>query len=243
MARTEWLTVGLCLLATVLFDASSQRMACAEEAPAKSDHQTTPDSKGQSAAEPKGGAGDHATGDGGAGAHQTSPTSSPTGQESTGRESDPVDTRISAEPHRSTSRQVGAKAPTTRLKSFSHSNGRPPRWSHPSSGLVRNAIGVAVTPRQPGPHENHAVPLAAHSPAGPTGVGIGASPGIGKATAAPDANKLLHPPPMPGPPAASVRQGTINGTGLSNRGSGPPQIGGPAKTLAGINGTTIKPKR
>ncbi len=243
MARTEWLTVGLCLLATVLFDASPQRMASAEEAPAKSDRQPTPDSKGQSAVEPKGGAGDHATGEGGAGARQTSPTNSSTGQESTGRESDPVDTRVSAEPHRSTSRQEGGKASTLRFKSFTHSNGRPPRWTHPSSGLVRNAIGVAVAPRQPGPRENHAVPLAARYAARPTGVAIGASAGIGKATAAPDANKLLHPPPMPGPPAPSVRQGTINGTGLPNRGSGPSQIGGPAKTLAGINGTTIKPKR
>jgi hypothetical protein len=38
-----------------------------------------------------------------------------------------------------------------------------------------------------------------------------------------------------------ANRGSINGTGLVHRGSGPSGIGGPAKMQDGINGTTIRP--
>jgi hypothetical protein len=55
------------------------------------------------------------------------------------------------------------------------------------------------------------------------------------------AAKIGHPVPNPNP---SVRPAaTINGTGLVHAHSGPSAIGGPAKTISGINGTAIRPKR
>ena len=106
---------------------------------------------------------------------------------------------------------------------------------------MRNAIGVAV-----GPHDNiahrdsHVAPLVVRSPVGTAGVGASANGGIARASGIPETNKFAHPMAPPGvvPPP----RGTISGTGLVQRGSGPAQIGGPAKSFAGINGTSIRPK-
>ncbi|MGO9702734.1 MAG: hypothetical protein ACLPX7_26140 [Xanthobacteraceae bacterium] len=38
-----------------------------------------------------------------------------------------------------------------------------------------------------------------------------------------------------------MNRSAINGTNLIRAGSAPSGIGGPAKTVAGINGTTIRP--
>ena len=129
------------------------------------------------------------------------------------------------------------------LRSFTHGNVQAHRSlaARPSGPVVRNAIGVAV-----GPHDNiahrdgHVAPLVVRSPVGTAGVSASASGGIATASGIPETNKFSHPMAPPGvvPPP----RGTISGTGLVQRGSGPAQIGGPAKSFAGINGTSIRPK-
>jgi hypothetical protein len=248
MPRTGCLNVGLCLLAVALFATSARPAAFAAEAPAKdtsatSDHQHGPDNKGPSAQDGKGGNGDHATGEGAAGTHQTGPANA-TSHEPTGHEADRIDTSIGVEAHRPANRREDGNRARTKLKSFTHSNDRPHSLTHGPSGVVRNAIGVAITPHHDfGGHENHPVAPIVRAPVAPPGAVLGAGPGIARVTSAPPPSRLLHPGPPPGAPTPLARQGTISGTDLTHKGSGPAKIGGPAKTLAGINGTTIKTKR
>jgi hypothetical protein len=214
-------------MTVVLFDASAPRTSFAEEAPAKSDHQP--------AAESKGGNADHAAGEG-AGKPERNPTNS-AGQErgreggqETGQDSDRSDSRIAVEPHAPPTKREDGKGPNAILRSFTHGDVQAHRSlaTRPSGPVVRNAIGVAV-----GPHDNiahrdgHVAPLVVRSPVGATGVSTSASGGIARAPGIPETNKFAHPAPTPGvmPP----HRGTISGTGLVQRGSGPSQIGGPKK--------------
>jgi hypothetical protein len=236
MARADWVSIGLCLLAVVLVEATSVRTSFAEEAPAKSEHQP--------AAESKGGNADHAAG-GGAGKPEGNPTNSAgqqTGQgkgSETGQELDRSDSRIAVEPHAPPTRMEDGKGPKAMLRSFTHGNGQTHQRlaTRPSEPVVRNAIGIVV-----GPHENivhrdgRVAPLVVRGPAGATGAGGG----IAKTSGIPETNKFAHPVPTPGPVPA--HRATISGTGLMQRGSGPSQIGGPAKSVAGISGTNVRPK-
>jgi hypothetical protein len=235
MIRPDCVSIGLCLLAIVLFDATASRMSFAEEAPAKSDHQP--------AAESKGGNGEHAAGEGPAKREGNSTNSE--GQQSTGHESDRIDTRTSVEPPPGLqARRDDAKSPKALLRSLTHGNVQTHRRleTQPSGPVVRNAIGVTV-----GPHDNiahrdgHVPPVIVRGPVGATGVSTSASGGIAKPTGVPEIGRLSPPASTPG--AITPHRGTISGTGLVHPGSGPSQIGGPAKSVATINGTTIKPKR
>jgi hypothetical protein len=244
MPRAEWRSIGFCLLAAVLCDASAPRTSFAEEAPAKSEHHP--------AAESKGGNSDHAAGEG-AGKPERNPTNS-AGQEmgpgrgpersqeksqETGQ--DRSDSRIAVEPHGPPTKRDDGRGPKAMLRSFTHSNVQAHRSlaARPSGPVVRNTIGVAV-----GPHDNvvhrdsRVAPLVVRSPIG--AASASANGGIARASGIPETNKFAQPAPMPGvmPP----HRGMISGTGLVQRGSGPPQIGGPAKSFAGINGTSIRPK-
>jgi hypothetical protein len=240
MPRADWRSIGFCLLAAVLFDGAASRTSVAEEAPAKSAHQP--------AAESKGGNGDHAAGEG-AGKPERNPTNSG-GQErsqekskKTGQESDRSDSHIAVEPHSPPTKGEDGTGPKAMLRSSTHDNVQAHRSlaARPSGPVVRNAIGVAV-----GPHDNivhrdgHVAPLVVRSPVGAAGVSAGANGGIARASGIPETNKFAHPAPTPG--VAPLHRGTISGTGLVQRGSGPAQIGGPAKSFAGINGTSIRPK-
>lgn len=244
MPRADWRSIGFCLLAVVLCDASAPRTSVAEEAPAKSEHQP--------AAESKGGNADHAAAEG-AGKPERNPASS-AGQErgpeggqergpETGQESDRSDSRIAVEPHGPPAKREDGRGPKAMLRSFTHGNVQAHRSlaARPSGPVVRNTIGVAV-----GPHDNiahrdgHVAPLVVRSAVGAAGVSAGANGGIARASGIPEANKFAHPAPTPD--VVPPHRGTISGTGLVQRGSGPPQIGGPAKSFAGINGTSIRPK-
>jgi hypothetical protein len=114
------------------------------------------------------------------------------------------------------------------------------RLSPPPPAPLRNSIGVAIPapariePRE-GPHLPTAVPRL---PSATT------SPGPGNLAARPLARPELpnHPmaSPIVTPPAAN--RGAINGTGVVRRNVGPPRIGGPTASVAGINGTAIRSK-
>ena len=105
---------------------------------------------------------------------------------------------------------------------------RLPRPTAPFSptGPARNAIGlVPVDPHASAPHY----------------VAIPANPARGPLGLPNPARNSVHGPlaqtAVPTPP-----RGLINGTTAQHVGSGPGTLGGPARVVTGINGTTFKPK-
>jgi hypothetical protein len=112
-----------------------------------------------------------------------------------------------------------------------------------SDRVVRNAIGMPVAEgaerRQ---SERHDFPSVGQSPI--AGVVSAAGSGTGnlsKAEGGPAG--IVRPAPIPAVTATTLYRGTINGTSLVRPGFGPSGVGGPARAVAGISGTTIRPKR
>jgi hypothetical protein len=159
-----------------------------------------------------------------------------------------IDTRISVQPRHLGARpdKGGAKntiAPPLLRNSRTFLAPRAPR------PLLRNAVGVRVTPRDNaergfvrpnfvgpsrGLSSGSSVNAARNSPAGTTVL-----PGtIGSRVTSFDRR-------APGtiPIATAPNRGAINGTGVTRRNLGPSQIGGPKVSSTGINGTAIKPRR
>jgi hypothetical protein len=104
---------------------------------------------------------------------------------------------------------------------------------------VRNAIGVVVPPPvRVEPHEGaHPPPAAPHPPSATTPVvPNAAAPRLAK----PDVTS--HATPNPAISPTVVNRGAINGTSVTHHNVGPPRIGGPTASAAGINGTTIRAK-
>jgi len=137
---------------------------------------------------------------------------------SSGKDSDRIDTRVTVQPH-------GPALKPTTIKSLVPGSPRSYRSSRPqpSGGVVRNAIGARVPARENLGRPNF--PISVHSPA------VGRT---GNAVVTPNAKPFVRPP--------APNSGAINGTTQMRRASGPSSIGGPARAVAGINGTTIRPK-
>jgi hypothetical protein len=112
----------------------------------------------------------------------------------------------------------------------------------PPSHAVRNAIGVPV-PAHPGTDRRdslHPGPLAApHSSPGGTTVLPG---NLGGRFTKTESSGVDHHVPNANPIVTAPNRGAISGTGLTHHSLGPSQIGGPKASVAGINGTTIRPK-
>lgn len=155
-----------------------------------------------------------------------------------------IDTRISVQP-----RRLGARADEGRSKATLGSpltrnlHRRLLSAPRPSDRPVRNAIGIPVAPRlgierRDGVHPNSIA--APHSPPAVTPVVPGSARGHvthaegGVGHRLPNANPIVVPA-VPG-------RGAVSGTGLARRNFGPAQIGGPKASVAGINGTAIRPK-
>lgn len=120
-----------------------------------------------------------------------------------------------------------------------------------AAAAAKNAIGVATKPTSLNPT------AAGRTSAGPNAVGgavkanaIGAQagqPGLSP-TVPGGAGKIGTgtPPANAGHPAAaalSAYGGKISGTGMGRPGFAPGAIGGPAKVVAGVSGTGMRPKR
>jgi hypothetical protein len=149
----------------------------------------------------------------------------------------PVDTRIAVppQPHRTDERRQNPL-----LHSPTGLRAQPPHIQHPGGAITRNSIGEVVpSSAQPGAR----APSQGSSPgAGAPPVTTHGSAGPGNPAAAPGnpAATPFHAAPITAAPEAP--RSTINGTGVARRGNGPSGIGGQAKPLAGINGSTIRPK-
>ena len=226
---------ALCLLALVLLTAP--RAAFAEEAHAKSDHKAVPEGKGETAKRDQGSKGDHGKGEGAAARDANSPPYK-------GGESDRVETHIDAHTETDAPRSLPRREDRgqgAKPKSFPDSNARlfHPPTAHVSPPVARNAIGVALPPRETLTHSNGP---AAASPAPVTRVppaSLAVAPLATPKAVGVGANRMTHP--SVSVPAA--RNSAISGTGLVHHGTGPSQIGGPAKSAAVISGTAIKAKR
>ena len=240
MAKGACPKFALCLLAIALL--TVPRLAFAEEAHAKSDHQAAPEGKGEAAKEDHGSKSDHGKGEGSTGRDANSP------QPKAG-ESDRVDTHIDAhtdsDAPRLPLRRDDDRGQRAKPKSFPDSNARlhlPP--AAPVSGpVVRNSIGVALPPREAVTHPNNPAaappPPVMRTPPAALAVAPLATPkAVGVVT-----NRMTHANATPSITVPTARGSAISGTGLAHHGTGPSQIGGPAKSVAVINGTAIKAKR
>jgi hypothetical protein len=104
---------------------------------------------------------------------------------------------------------------------------------------ARNSIGVFVTHRErPAQRSGEYFPTVTHSPtSGSMGIVGGTADRLTNTEGPivrppPNANLVVRP--------SMLNHGTINGTNLIRPGSAPSGIGGPAKTVGGLNGTTIR---
>jgi len=230
---------ALCLLALALLTAP--RPAFGEEAHAKSDHQAAPEGKGEAAKQDRGSKGDHGKGEGAAARDANSPPPK-------GGESDRVETHIDTHTETDAPRPLPRwedRGQRVKPKSFPDSNARlsHPPPAHVSPPVARNAIGVALPPRETLTHSNGP---ASASPAPVTHVppvGLGVAPLATPKGVGVGANRMTHPSAAPSLSVPAARNSAISGTGLVHHGTGPSQIGGPAKSAAVISGTAIKAKR
>jgi hypothetical protein len=155
------------------------------------------------------------------------------------KDSDAIDTRITVQPRRLGKRDE-LREGDTKPRPFARPIFRPRRSVHESHGRVsRDAIGVSVA--RPGGMEQGSAehPLGNNPVGAPTGFGANNSGGVARPGGA-----LGHPPSNANPNVRSstLNRGTINGTNVARPGVGPPSVGGPAKPMTGISGTTIRPK-
>ncbi len=161
-----------------------------------------------------------------------------------GKDSDAIDTRITVQPRRLGKRDE-LREGDTKPRPFARHMFRPRRLSarEGRGQVTRDAIGLPVA-RHDGMEQpsgqRHELPGLIHDPAvAPVGFGANANGGLARTGGAlgrpsSNANQIVRP--------AALNRGTINGTNLTRPGVGPSSIGGPAKPVAGISGTTIRPK-
>jgi hypothetical protein len=240
MAKAACLNFALCLLAVAWL--TVPQSAFAEEAHAKSDHQAVTEGKGEAAKEDHGSKSDHGKGEG------STPRDGNALQPKAG-ESDRVDTHIDAhtdsDAPRLPLRRDDDRGQRAKPKSFPDSNARlhhPPAAPVPGP-VVRNSIGVALPPHEAVTHPNGPAaapppPVVRTPPAALTVAPLATPKAVGVGT-----NRMTHASATPSITVPTARGSAISGTGLAHHGTGPSQIGGPAKSVAVINGTAIKAKR
>jgi hypothetical protein len=227
------LKIVYCLPVIVLFGVLAMRASSAEEAGNGSHNDGQPAAQADSANP----AGERGPAAGGGNAKDFN-TAAPGGNSA-----DDIDTRITVQSHR----RPGAKQNKlgevkTRINSalVSNSHRRMFHASAASGPIVRNAVSMPVV--QHGSVERgdgkHLDTIGAPRPAAaltsevPTG---------GFARAGMHFEQTKNDNPNVG--STAVNRGTINGTGLIHRNTaGISGLGGPTTAVAGINGTTIRPK-
>ena len=153
------------------------------------------------------------------------------------KDSDAIDTRITVQPRR-LGRRDAVREGDTKLRLHAPHIFRPRRLSahEDSSRVTRDAIGLPVARHdgmEQGSGQRHDLPALVHNPAAVT-TGFDANAGGSLGRPLSNANPIVRP--------AALNRGTINGTNLARPGFGPSSVGGPAKQVTGISGTTIRPK-
>lgn len=163
---------------------------------------------------------------------------------------DGIDTRITVQPRRLGDRFNKVGEAKGRLESPPVRNFHRRTLSiSGASNPVRNAIGMPVTRHEDLRHEDlrrrDGEPFSsrpgAQVPAVAAGVTPGAAGGLAKTDEGFGRPPILKPNASPIVSPAALNRGTINGTSQIRPRVGPSRVGGPAKTVGGINGTTIRP--
>ena len=165
-----------------------------------------------------------------------------------GKSPDANDTRITVQ-----SRRLGngldkvgeakGKVASTAMRNFHR---RIFSTSRASTRTVRNAISVPIVPHESVERHDGEYPYSrsvVRNPAAGTPGGVGGATG-GLAKTEDSLGRPTVPASNARPVIRSVvlSRGTIDGTGVTRPGVGPSRVGGPAKVVSGINGTTIRPK-
>jgi hypothetical protein len=103
-----------------------------------------------------------------------------------------------------------------------------------STRTERNAIGVPILQHESTVRHDGEHPGITGDAAGNGGLAK-TEDGLGRPTA-------LTPSAHPHDRSIAPNRGVIDGTAMTRPGRSPSGVGGPAKAVAGINGTTIRPK-
>jgi hypothetical protein len=112
---------------------------------------------------------------------------------------------------------------------------------------VRNAIGLPVGHAEGlvrGDGVRHEAPaLAQGRAAGALGIAAGGSGSLAKLQGSLGGMRIVYPSPSPTAAKVMPNPANLGGNIVVRRGAGASGVvGGPAKTVAGINGTAIRPK-
>ncbi len=165
-----------------------------------------------------------------------------------GYDPDGIDTHMTVQPRRLGGKrdEVGdAKIKFTLLAPGSLRPRRLSKLGTPDR-MMRNAIGVPLArhgglERRDGEH--HDFPTVVRVPAaGATGVAGSGTASPATAEGRVDRPTILRANASPILSPVAPNRGTINGTSLNRPGFSPSGVGGPAKQVAGISGTAIRPK-
>lgn len=229
MAMENRRKIGLCLLAIALFGTVTMPAGFAEEA----GQRTHDDADGAKSSARQG--------------SSQSPYRENAASVHDGQNSDPIDTRISVQPRRPVGKpgKVGdARGNFQPPPIVSNPHRRTFLASSPVSPVLHNAIGLPVPQHESVVRlggQRTVAPLLPHLPTTPQGPVASVSGGLARGGAYLErpAQLQLNANPIVKPTALS--RGTVNGTSLPRHGiavSG--RIGGPSRTVAGINGSTIR---
>jgi len=246
MAIKHHSTIGCWLLAIALFGATPNATSFAEEvrsgAPDGSAERSGPSAaSGEPAARSTSKSSAQPVAVGGGDAAKISTGDGAPREIGAGGDSEGIDTRITVLSRRPGSGRDKFGSPKV-VKLIAPRNllARRPVAPSGTEPAVRNAVGVVI-PRREGieQHNGERSSIIVRNAAS------GASGYVGGAT-----DRIVKPQGSIGRPTTNanlivkpvvVNRGAINGTNLIRPGSAPSGIGGPAKTVAGINGTTIRP--
>jgi hypothetical protein len=238
------LMIGHYLLAAIVAGALATQVSLAEEA-GPSGHQGSGAGAAGNAATPA----NHGATEGPAGPKGESgaATKGTNAGADGGAKDNPIDTRITVQQGRTpgkTGTKVGdpGKIGTANPSGIA---GERRQISAPAAiGGAKNAIGLSVNDHAgaKGTDTGHQGSAPSGQGAGPSAIGGAAKAAVGNAAVGSSGAKLANPGASPIATTTAINRATINGTGLARPGSGPGIVGGPAKTVAGINGTSIRPK-
>ncbi len=183
-------------------------------------------------------------------AHETSngpPANSPNVPEFHMRDLGPVETRIAVPPRGDTDRMHRQQQAKAKFRLNVSGNGHDNQnHARKAPDVARNAIGIPVAPLHDG-HRNDA-PSNLHVAMGDHGAppSTVVKSGIAVRTNAnqePVRLGVIRSNSNPVTSPAFINRGAINGSGMPRHGFAPAAVGGPPRTIAGINGTMFRPKR
>jgi hypothetical protein len=160
-----------------------------------------------------------------------------------GNNIDGIDTRVAVPPHRPGERRdTGGQVTTVKSITWRNLLGRQAVSRGRSEDFIRNSIGMPVARREGFERRTGQHPDSSNVVHGLATRAMNANGSSRFAKAEGRIDRGIANINPVARPAVSDR-GTINGTSVTRAGSSPSSVGGPAKSIAGINGATIRPKR